>query len=316
MERGTMLAEICSPEDLPEDIRKKLYASPDTVFPYLDRQLILLSGKVFSFPDDQTGREIAGAIAGRKASRQPSSSAELYERILTDDSYQPPPDLLRQYGIRPGRKRCAAVFRASSPLDRDLLTAIETMTPVEKEDAVIPIDYQTAAYIKDLEGQSAEDMAEFTEAVIGTLETEGVLDIRAGVGCESHSPETLRESFSEAKKALSLGMRYHRQDRVYIYARQMLERIIDTIPEEKKKEIRRAFYGSNPEAALSEEMLETVRVFFRNDLNLTAASKQLFIHRNTLNYRLDKIKKDFGLDLRSFGDAVVFRIISEITEEA
>ena len=59
----------------------------------------------------------------------------------------------------------------------------------------------------------------------------------------------------------------------------------------------------------AEEMLETVRVFFRNDLNLTATSKQLFIHRNTLNYRLDKIRKETGLDLRSFEDAVIFRII-------
>ena len=111
-------------------------------------------------------------------------------------------------------------------------------------------------------------------------------------------------------------MRYHIQDRVYVYEKQMLERIIDTIPENKKKEIQKSFYGNCRETALSDEMLETVRVFFRNDLNLTAASKQLFIHRNTLNYRLDKIKKEFGLDLRSFGDAVVFRIISEMSDES
>ena len=61
-------------------------------------------------------------------------------------------------------------------------------------------------------------------------------------------------------------------------------------------------------------MLDTVRVFFRSDLNLTAASRQLFIHRNTLNYRLDKIKKAFGLDLRTFQDAVVFKLISEFPD--
>ena len=61
-------------------------------------------------------------------------------------------------------------------------------------------------------------------------------------------------------------------------------------------------------------MLETVRVFFRNDLNLTAASKQLFIHRNTLNYRLDKIRKLSGLDLRCFHDAVVFSVIMLIPQ--
>ena len=61
--------------------------------------------------------------------------------------------------------------------------------------------------------------------------------------------------------------------------------------------------------------LETVRVFFNNDLNLTAASRELFIHRNTLNYRLDKIRKETGLDLRSFQDAVIFRILYGIREQ-
>jgi carbohydrate diacid regulator len=62
---------------------------------------------------------------------------------------------------------------------------------------------------------------------------------------------------------------------------------------------------------LSGELLETVRVFFLNDLNLTATAKQLYIHRNTLNYRLDKIRKLLHLDVRSFRDAVVFKIITD-----
>ncbi len=66
---------------------------------------------------------------------------------------------------------------------------------------------------------------------------------------------------------------------------------------------------------MPDELLETVRVFFRNDLNLTAASRELFVHRNTLNYRLDKIRKETGLDLRSFRDAVIFQILSGIPDE-
>ena len=318
MDRGSLVAEISRIEDLPEDIRNKLESSPGAVFPYTDRLITLIGGKVYSFPDDEDGRTVSGAIEARQTAvfQQPDSAEAIYQRILTDSHYQPLPSVIRQYGIRLGRKRCVAVFRACSPLVTDLQTAIVSMAPVEKGDAVISLDYQTAVYIKDLEGQTTDDMTEFTEAVIGTLETEGILDIRAGIGSESNNLADLRDSFSEGRKALSLGMRYHMQERVYVYARQMLERIIDTIPDDRKKEIRSAFYRNSQETALSDEMLETVRVFFRNDLNLTAASKQLFIHRNTLNYRLDKIKKEFGLDLRSFSDAVVFRIISEMTDES
>ena len=128
--------------------------------------------------------------------------------------------------------------------------------------------------------------------------------------------EGIRTSYMEAESALKLGMRYHRQEHVFIYEEQTLERIVDSIPEDQKEEILKLFFGTDSEHGLSDEMLETVRVFFRNDLNLTAASKQRFIHRNTLNYRLDKIKKDYGLDLRSFQDAVIFRVISEIASKS
>ena len=82
-----------------------------------------------------------------------------------------------------------------------------------------------------------------------------------------------------------------------------------------KKQIRDEFRQIRAGETFSDEMLETVRVFFMNDLNLTAASRQLFIHRNTLNYRLDKIRKISGLDLRKFHDAVIFSVIALIPQE-
>ena len=147
------------------------------------------------------------------------------------------------------------------------------------------------------------------------MESEGITGIKAGIGREADNAENLRNSYRDAVNALFIGSVYHRQDSVYIYNRQVLERIVDSIPAETKKEIRKEYCQLNMPDSLSDEMLETVRVFFRNDLNLTAASKQLFIHRNTLNYRLDKIRKLSGLDLRCFHDAVVFAVISIIPQE-
>ena len=94
-----------------------------------------------------------------------------------------------------------------------------------------------------------------------------------------------------------------------------IERILNCIPKERAAEIRREYPNICSDDGLTDEIRETVSVFFRNDLNLTAASKQLFIHRNTLNYRLDKIRRETGLDLRSFHDAVIFRILSGLAEK-
>ena len=145
-------------------------------------------------------------------------------------------------------------------------------------------------------------------------ETEGIPGISAGIGSIMSDPGLLRISYGEAKQALALGWKYHVDERVFVFSCQTLERIIDSIPTRTKEEIRQSVFCNGSSEILTEEMLDTVRVFFRSDLNLTAAARQLFIHRNTLNYRLDKIKKAFGLDLRTFQDAVVFKLISEFPD--
>ena len=119
----------------------------------------------------------------------------------------------------------------------------------------------------------------------------------------------MRRSFRQAEEALSLGMKYQGKSSVFRFTDLTFEKILECLPEERIREIREECFQGKSAAGLTGEMLETVRVFFENDLNLTASSRELFIHRNTLNYRLDKIRRDTGLDLRSFRDAAVFSIL-------
>lgn len=277
----------------------------------------MIGQQIFCFSADAAGRELAFALAGKKNAglSRPGTTEELYERIIRDPEYLPDATLLKVLCVGKNSIYCTAVFRSYYPLENDLHSVVSSMAPLENHDAVIPLDYQTAVIVKNLEEESTEEMAEFTEAVIGTMEAEGFPGIRAGIGHAGPEITCIRSGCREAMQALSLGMRYRKPERVFVYEKQTLERIVDAIPEERKKEIRQSFSGHGS-GILSDEMLETVRVFFRNDLNITAAAKQLFIHRNTLNYRLDKIRKDTGLDLRVFQDAAVFRIISEIVNEA
>ena len=318
MERDIIHTQICCPDDLSDEIRKQLAAAPDHFCAADGMIYLMIDRNIFRFSDDDAGKALATAIAQKQKDSfsRPQSRNELYKRILEDPDYKPDQALLRQYGLRKDSARCTAVFRSFSPIENDLYTILSSMAPVEKGDVIIPTEYQSAVLIKDPDGQTEEEITEFIEAVIGTMEAEGIDDICAGIGRSYPDITGIRRSYLEGKQALQIGRKYRRQDHVYVYSRQTLERIVNSIPEEKKAEIRNAFFGSRSASILSDEMLETVRVFFRNDLNLTAASKQLFIHRNTLNYRLDKIKKDFGLDLRVFHDAVIFRVITEIAKES
>ena len=105
---------------------------------------------------------------------KPCSYTEVFEKILIETNYQPDSITLRTYGVKPDSRRCAAVLRAFSPIETDLCSIISSMAPIERNDAIISMDYQTAVYIKDLDYQSIEEMQEFVEAMIGTMETEGI----------------------------------------------------------------------------------------------------------------------------------------------
>lgn len=318
MNGNIIQTRVCGADDLSEEIREKLAAAPDHVCFTEEEIYVLLDRTICCLPNDPAGKELAYAVTRKRNNipDRPGSAAEIYRKILDDADFRPDPSLLRQYGITPEGKRFAVAFRSYSPLGKDLCSLIGSMAPLESADVLIPADFRTALLIRDPAGQTPDEIREFTEALVGTMETEGIVDICAGISGVYAGAEGIRTGYSEAMRAIELGRRFHPRDHVLVYADQTLEQIVDAIPEEKKESLRKLFFGNGLSNSLPDEMIETVRVFFRNDLNLTAASKQLFIHRNTLNYRLDKIKKDFGLDLRSFRDAVIFRIMSEIACEA
>ena len=317
MGKDIIQTQVCCPDDLPDEIRQKLISSTEHICIAENSIYVLIEDNVVCFPNNSAGNTLANAVSRKQKDSLsiPQNKEEMYKRILDDPDYQPNTTILRQYGIKKDITRCVAVFRSFSPIETDLYSILSSMAPAEEGDAIIPAGYQTAVFVKDPDGQTEDEIIDYIDAVIGTLEAEGIIDIRAGIGRIYPDVTGIRQSCEEGFQALRLGKRYHGQDHVYAYSKQTLERIVDSIPAEKKAEIRNMFIGSKSENTLSDELLETVRIFFQNDLNLTAASKQLFIHRNTLNYRLDKIKKVFGLDLRTFQDAVIFRIITEIANE-
>ena len=307
-------AEIFNPDELPKEILQELKNNAGSVCRSGGKLYILTDGKVFCCNDDPAGNELFSSLTGNPPGKdkKPGSREELYRRILTDQGYVPDPETLKQYRLQPNRQGCAVIYRSVTGQEKDLFDLLRQMIPLEKKDILIPAGFRTAAFIREDDPIVPEELREYTEAVIGSMESEGIIGIKAGIGSLFNDPESLRASFRNAEKALNIGILYHERNSVFEYTGQKFERIMESIPKEKLDEIRGECRNGETDWALSDEMLETVRVFFRNDLNLTAASRQLFIHRNTLNYRLDKIKRDTGLDLRSFEDAVIFKILTGI----
>ncbi len=317
MENETVKMEISHISVLPEKLRSLADQTGIKIIRDEGKIYLKLNDTILSCPDNTAGRELAYSIliASREDISRFSDREQLFFRILYDPGFLPDQHTMKRNRIIPGAKRCIVVFQSFASMEKNLTGVLSEMAPMEEGDIIIPVNYSTSALIREMGIQSMEELKEYTEAVIGTMESEGIVGIKAGIGNTATGLDMIRDSFHEGMEAIATGNRFHPRETVYLYSEQALDRILDSIPNEKKKEIRKKVFSREATGEIPDDMLETVRVFFQNDLNLTAASRQLFIHRNTLNYRLDKIKKETGLDLRVFEDAVIFRIISGIPAE-
>ena len=131
--------------------------------------------------------------------------------------------------------------------------------------------------------------------------------------CHVENYEGLKESFEECEYRLMLANKYKISESIIDEKKMILEGIIDSVSEEEKKRIYQLF--NEGFSKLDNEMIRTIEVFFRCGLNLSDAAKELYIHRNTLIYRLDKIEKYTGYDIRNFNNAVLFKVVFFIWKE-
>ena len=157
-----------------------------------------------------------------------------------------------------------------------------------------------------------EDILEHAKSIKSTIE--GAVPCKAYIGyCNVESYLMLKKYYDDTSYKINLAFKYNIIDRIFDSNKLILEGIIDSVSEEMKNDIYISFEKGI--AKLDNEMIRTMEVFFKCGLNLSEASKELYIHRNTLIYRLDKIQKYTNYDIREFNDAVLLKIIFFIWKE-
>ncbi len=146
------------------------------------------------------------------------------------------------------------------------------------------------------------------KGLLDMLHSEGLTKCRIALGTIVHEIKDVSRSYKEAKMALDVGKIFYSERSIVAYSNLGIGRLIYQLPVPLcKMFIKEIFDGKSPDD-LDEETLITINKFFENSLNVSETSRQLYIHRNTLVYRLDKLQKSTGLDLRVFEDAISFKI--------
>ncbi|MEA5015523.1 MAG: helix-turn-helix domain-containing protein [Candidatus Limiplasma sp.] len=209
--------------------------------------------------------------------------------------------------------RCVLLFQIEQIEKNSAYSILGELIPLTDTDALVEIDRHMVALVKDMENMDGfAELYQFAQAAQETLMEEAVKTAKVGIGEVKHTLAQLGESYLEAKKAMEVGRIFSGEESIHIFRRLMLERFLMNVNREESMHYHSLLFNRKNAKLFNDEMLQTIEMFFRKDLNLSDTARQLFIHRNTLVYRLDKVQRQTGLDLRRFDDAVTFKILYEL----
>lgn len=197
-------------------------------------------------------------------------------------------------------------------LDKSDVAAVEivqNMFPDKQRDFVLSISETDIVFIKELsQGHEAEDLYQVAVSIEETINSELLVKTVIGIGTPARHLRELADRYKEAQIAIEVGKVFDTEKSIINYEHLGIGRIIYQLPNTLCEMFLGEVFKKNPIESLDQETLYTINKFFENNLNVSETSRKLFVHRNTLVYRLEKIKKLTGLDLREFDHAIVFKV--------
>lgn len=247
-----------------------------------------------------------------RSSSSTSGLTEVYRRVLRQElSGTELISRANEHHIALDGNRCVMIFQLEQAEKTSAYAVLGELIPVSDGDVLVEMNRHTVALIKDMNGMDGpEELFQFAQAVQETVMEEAVATLIVGIGEEKHTLAQLGESYAEARRAMEVGHVFNPGQSIHVFRRLMLERFLMNVSREEGQHYHSLLFNRKTAKLFNEEMLQTIDMFFCKDLNLSDTARQLFIHRNTLVYRLDKVQRLTGLDLRHFDDAVTFKILS------
>ena len=229
----------------------------------------------------------------------------LLDNLLLVDIYS----RAKKLHIQTDARRVAIIVEAESSRDNNVLELIREHAGAATKDFITAVDENNVIVVRELsEGDDNREIDRAAAAIENVLVKEGIRNIHVAYGTIVSEIKEVSRSYKEAKMALDVGKIFFDERDIIAYSELGIGRLIYQLPIPLCKMFIREIFGGKSPDDFDEETLTTIYKFFENSLNVSETSRQLFIHRNTLVYRLDKLQKSTGLDLRVFEDAITFKI--------
>ena len=205
--------------------------------------------------------------------------------------------------------RAVFLIRQVDTTEVAAIDVVQSLFPDKQSDFVLSISETDVALIKQLpEGAEGKDLYKIARQIEDTLTEELNLKVVIGIGTVVGHIRDLARAYKEAQVAIDVGKVFDTEKSIINYENLGIGRLIYQLPTTLCEMFLQEVFKKNPIDALDQETLFTINKFFENNLNVSETARKLFVHRNTLVYRLEKIKKLTGLDLREFDDAITFKV--------
>lgn len=205
--------------------------------------------------------------------------------------------------------RIVLLIRLTSSNEVSAYDLMQNLFPDKQKDFVFNISEHDIVLVKEIkEDIETADLEKLALSIVDTLSSEFYTKATVGIGTSVVGIRDLARSFKEAQVALEVGKVFDTDKAIIAYNSLGIARLIYQLPTTLCETFLKEVFNKGSIESLDHETLFTIQKFFENNLNVSETSRKLFVHRNTLVYRLEKIKKLTGLDLREFDHAIVFKI--------
>ena len=229
----------------------------------------------------------------------------LMDNLLLVDVY----NRAKKLHIEVAVPRVVLVIETGTEKDSTAAEFLRGMFSSQSGDFITAVDECNVILIKALDLKEGYSEIEHTaQTIVDMMSTEAMMNVRVGYGTIVQELKDVSKSYKEAMMALNVGKIFYVEKKVNSYGSLGIGRLIYQLPSNLCKIFIEEIFGNNDPGDFDEEIVTTVNKFFENNLNVSETSRQLFVHRNTLVYRVEKLQKITGLDVRTFDDALTFKI--------
>ncbi len=229
----------------------------------------------------------------------------ILDNILTGDIYLKARELYFNSDVM----RTVFLISTLDNNDVSVYDVLQNLFPDKSKDFIININETDIALVKETKPEiESKDLENLASTIANTLSGEFYTHVAIGIGTTVDNLKDLARSFKEAQTSLEVGKVFDTEKTIVSYDNLGIARLIYQLPTTLCETFLREVFKRGSIDSLDQETLFTIQRFFENNLNVSETSRKLFVHRNTLVYRLEKIKKITGLDLREFDHAIVFKI--------